>query len=285
MIGLNGQTVLVTGATGTVGSGAVHGLAAAGARVRALVRGEAAVDGAAEIARGELGDVESLRRAVAGCALVVHCAADLSGELAASRAVNVEGVRHLVDAMRADGRARLVHISTVSVYDWRTRREFDEDAAQWSEPLDVYGYTKAEAERLVRASGLAATILRPVMVLSMHRRSFWGPLALSRADKLPGPVMPLYTVPYVHIDNLVQAILLAATKDAAIGRAYDVIDAHGNRREYLDSVYAAIGKPVPELSEQAPHITFKGERIRAELGYAPRDRWRQFLDELRATRR
>ena len=284
MSALAGQTVLVTGATGAVGSAAVRGLAAAGGRVRALVRGDASVDGAAEIARGDLADVESLRRAVTGCALVVHCAADLSARPDTSTAVNVDGVRHLVDAMRTAGVARLVHISTVSVYDWRARLDFDEDAAVWTEPLDVYGYTTAEGERIVRASGLVATILRPVVVLSMHPRSYWGPLALERARQSTAPVMPLATVPYVHVDNLVQAILLAATSDVAVGRTYDVIDGYGDRRQYLEAVATAIGKPVPELSGDAPRITFAGERIRAELRYSPPDRWRELLGELAAHR-
>jgi nucleoside-diphosphate-sugar epimerase len=280
-----GRTVLVTGATGTVGSVVVRHLLAAGARVKAMVRRDGAtVDGATTV-RGELRDPASLRAAVAGCELVVHTAADLSFDPVASQAVNVDAVRDLCLAMRAEGCARLVHISTVSVYDYRRGLDFDEESPMWSEMREVYGFTKAEGERAIRASGVPATILRPVMVLSTHPRSYWGPLAFERARKLPEPVMPLAEVPHVHVDNLATAVELAATRERALGRAYDVIDGSGEARQFLDVVYGAIGRPVPELPPDAPRATFAGRRIRDELGYAPADRWAEFLRELAAVGR
>src|SRR5438270_8865884 len=143
--------ILVTGAAGTVGSAVVSGLGGGVARVRAMVRAAATVAGADELALADLDDVAALRRAVAGCDLVVHCAAELSDDPARCQTINVDGVRHLLSAMQDEHCSRLIHFSSVSVYDSRTRRDFDEDCPLWSEPLNVYGFTKAEGERLVRA--------------------------------------------------------------------------------------------------------------------------------------
>ena len=283
---LSGRTLLVTGAAGAVGSTVARRMIGEGARVRAMVRHTPveAVDGMT-IVRADLADPASLRPAVAGCDLVVHCAAELSDAPAACQSANVDGVRHLTEAMLAANCRRLVHLSSVSVYDSSARLDFDEDSPVWQQPLDVYGYTKAEGERLVRASGLAATILRPVLVLSMHPRSYWGPLARDRAQNSGEPVLALAEVPYVHVDNLVTAIGLAATHDAAIGRSYNVIDGAGDIRQYLAAVYAAVDRPAPPLPDQPPRVTYAGARIRRELRYAPVDRWAEFLRELSSASR
>lgn len=277
------HTIAVTGAAGAVGSVVVRRLAAAGARVRAMVH-RSPVDAPAGVLQipADLAAPASLRTLVDGCDLVIHCAAELSYDAAACRATNVDGVARLLDAMRAAGRPRLVHLSTVSVYDARTRLDFDEDSPVWPEPLDPYGYTKAEGERLVRESGLDATILRPVLILSAHPRSYWGPLACERARASAQSILPLADVPYVHVDNLVDAIVLAATRAEAIGRTYDVIDGAGDVQQYLAAIYGAIGRPAPPVPASAPRVTYAGQRIRSELGYAPADRWAQALAELSA---
>jgi nucleoside-diphosphate-sugar epimerase len=277
--------ILVTGATGAVGSALARRLAAAGARVRAMVRsdGTTEIAGAAELARADLADAASLRRAVAGCEIVIHCAAELSDDAARCQAVNVDGVRHLLAAMQSERCPRLVHFSSVSAYDSKSRRDFDEDCPLWSASGPAYGFSKAESERLVLASGLAATILRPTVVLSTHPRSYWGPLALERARHSAAPVWPLATVPYVHVESLADAVTLALENEAALGRAYDVIDGDGDARPFLAAIYAALARPAPPLADDAPRVTVRGERLRRELGFAPPDpraRWQQFVDEL-----
>lgn len=281
-----GVKVLVTGATGTVGSAVVARLTAEGARVRAMGRHDG-VAGAHETAVADLGEVASLRRAVDGCDVVVHCAAAVSVDVAACRAGNVDGVRNLMSALAAAPRARLVHVSTASVYDWRRGMDFDEESPQWPASdltVDPYGVTKAESERLVRASDVPWTIVRPVMVLSTHPRSYWGPLALERARATGQSPMPLATVPYVHVDNLAAAIALAATSERALGRAYDVIDGEGDAAEYVAAVFAALGRTPPAPNPSAPRMRIAGRRVREELGWTPVDRWREFLDALAALR-
>jgi nucleoside-diphosphate-sugar epimerase len=221
------RTVLVTGATGTVGSAVVPRFVQEGVQVRALVRSrEAQVPGARAVL-GDLGDADGLTRAAEGVDALIHCAAALNDDPAACRHLNVEGTRHVVEAALSSG-ARLVHVSTVSVYAHRARAgEVGEDHPLRTGPPDDYGHSKAEAERVVQAAvgrGLVAVVLRATVVLSMHPRSYWGPLALERARTSPAPVMRLAQVPHVHVTNLAEALWRAATRAEAAGRAYNVVD-------------------------------------------------------------
>jgi NADH dehydrogenase len=152
-------TILVTGASGFVGSYVVPALLADGHRVIALVRddtGAATVIGrltSTERANLEprIGDVtapETLAGPLEGVDAVVHLVAiprDRNGG-ADLRLVNTEGTRNVVTAMRAAGVRRLVHMGALGVAD---------------DPTLHYASSKAKAEALVRSSGLDWTILKP----------------------------------------------------------------------------------------------------------------------------
>lgn len=280
---LSQTSVLVTGAGGTVGSAVVERLLKERARVRALVRsGDTPLAPGVEQVLGDLRDPASLRRATEGVQLVVHCAAAVSPDPALCTIVNREGTHRLLQAMEAGGCRALVHVSTVSVYDYRAGLQFDEQSPVWTEPVDAYGFSKAEAERLVLEAcgrGLGATILRPTLVLSMHPRSYWGPLALERAHATTESIVPVAEIPYVHVENLADAIVLAA-RGPLQGRSYNVVDGVGDSREYLEAVAKALGRAPAALPPGAPRLQYSGERIRNELSYAPRERWQEFLAAL-----
>jgi nucleoside-diphosphate-sugar epimerase len=282
------KPVLVTGASGAVGSAIAARLAAAGCTVRGIARNSwSDAPWGVERRTVDVTDRDGLTQTLDGMEAVVHCAAIGSPDLEASRRINVEGTANILAAMRARGCRRLVHISTISVYDWRKGAALDEESPLWNEEGDAYSFSKAEAERLVRAEearGFLAVILRPVVVLSLHRHSHWGPLALERARASTEPIWPLLEMPYVHVDNLAEAIFLALTQARAVGRAYNVIDGSAPTSEYLAAVSQALGKPVAEVPPTAPRLTCSGERIRRELGYSPVDRWKEFLDRLGASR-
>jgi nucleoside-diphosphate-sugar epimerase len=273
----------VTGATGCLGSTLVARLARDGHEVRALSRGTG-VAGASSIVRADLGDRGAIVEAARDVDLAVHCAAAMSSDPDECRRVNIEGTRHVADGLLAGGRGALVHISTLSVYDDAAGPDYDEDSPLWTTPGDDYGSTKAEGERAVSSSaarGLPAVILRPTMILSMHERSRWGPLAIARARVATSCLVPFPELPYVHVDNLVDAVLLAARACTTSARAYNVVDGVGDTRDYLAAVHGAAGRPVLPVPADAPRLRFASERIRRELRWAPRDRWGAFLDELR----
>ena len=111
----NGDLMLVTGATGFVGSAVVRTLLDAGQRVRALVRKTSRLDNLhgldVETATGDLCAPETLERAVQGCRGVFHVAADYRlwtlhpSELYAT---NVRGSRNLLLAAANAGAQRVV---------------------------------------------------------------------------------------------------------------------------------------------------------------------------------
>ncbi len=227
--------VLVTGATGNLGSAVAERFLRDGHGVRALLRTGIAPAGTEPI-EGDITDLAVLREAVRGVDLAVHCAAAVS-DLETCLRVNVDGTRCLIEALAATGRRpRLVHISTV---------------------------------------------LRPPLILSTHPRSRWGPLAIARARTEEGCLLPFPELPYVHVDNLVDAIVLAANAPVTGGRAYNVVEGVADTREYLEVIYGAAGRAVPPIPPDAPRVRFAADRVRRELGWAPRDRWREFIDELR----
>jgi nucleoside-diphosphate-sugar epimerase len=266
------SSILVTGAAGTVGSVVAGTLGGARGMVRRDPRPDQIV--------GDLTDPASLAAAVAGTRAVVHCAASLSKDWADCERTNVEGTRHLIAAMRSAGCERLIHLSTVSVYDYRGGHRLDEECPIWTERVDAYGYTKAEADRLVAASGLAFTILRLVVVLSMHPRSYWGPLAIERARVADAPVWPLAKLPHVHVDNIAAAVGLALARDVAIGRTYNVMDGFGDGRAFNERLFAAAGREVPPGPSLPIDLPVEAARIRDELGYAPVDRFTELLAAL-----
>jgi nucleoside-diphosphate-sugar epimerase len=155
--------VLVTGASGFVGGYVCAELDARGHAVTALVRRPgSAPDGAAEVV-GDLGaDAGTLSQAVASAApdCAIHLAAEIASQRSAERirAVNVDGTRRLLEACAAAGSPRFVFASTVVTGDAHgalldERSELPVETA--------YGRSKQEGERLVRASGLPAAIVRP----------------------------------------------------------------------------------------------------------------------------
>ncbi len=297
------QPVLVTGGSGFVGGRLAERLAAAGARVRAIVRKKGDHPGLAKVEQmeGDFVDPETARRVAKGMAIVIHCAASIGGDLAEARRVNVGGTSGLAAAARVEGCERFVHISTISVYDWAAARrlrevegregadaEFDETTVQkegeqayaYSPAASPwYGLTKAEAERALEAEmalGLPATILRLGAVLGVHPTSSWavGVPANVRAGRVHLVADGAGLLPWTHVENIGRAIDLAVENPVAIGRAYNVVDGHVTMGRYVEDVRAWFADALPARREPAGlGGTFaarcSAERLREELGYVP----------------
>ena len=111
------KPVLVTGASGFLGWHVARSLTERGRSVRALVRpGSRLQELDAEPITGDLGDPASLERAVSGCGLVFHVAADYRLWAKNPRELyrsNVDGTRHVLEAARRAGVERVVYTSTV----------------------------------------------------------------------------------------------------------------------------------------------------------------------------
>jgi nucleoside-diphosphate-sugar epimerase len=156
--------ILVTGASGFIGSHLVGALAAAGRPVRALVRSDAAAQrvqaavadatggsGLVEAVHGDVLDRASLVVAARGCDVVYHLAGTYRGAPAELHATHVEGTRNLLDSVEPG--SRLVYLGSTSVYGWD--QSWPADHQSPTRPASAYGEAKLAAEGLVlgRTSG------------------------------------------------------------------------------------------------------------------------------------
>ena len=289
---LTPRRVLVTGATGFVASRAAARWVRDGATVRALVRRPTAIDGV-ETVVGDLLDAVSLERALRGVDAVVHAAVDESGDVDRMLAVNVSGTRALAEAASRAGCRRFVHVSTCGVYALEGVDVVTESSAVWPDERIgelPYGVTKARAEEALQAtaaSGLHVVVLRPPNVLGAHQRSvFCERLATLVRDGGIGYALDGGTTwPFVHVENLIDAIDLALHRDVPPGRAYTIVDGHMTWRAFLQVYADWFGVELRQREPRPPYDLFRGrfatDRARDELGYEPRLGFDDAMEETR----
>lgn len=229
----NKEKILVTGASGFVGSAVARKLVEAGFSVRALVRGTsprahlAGLD--LDFFEGDLRDRKSVERAIAGMRYAFHVAADYRlwardpSEIFAS---NVEGTRNLMEeAMRA-GVERVIYTSSVATIALRS----DGMAADETSPLredqgiGAYKRSKIAAERLVEAMvaerGLAAVIVNPSTPIGPGdvRPTPTGRIIIEAAKgRIPAFIDTGLNL--VHVDDVASGHL-AALRHGKIGERY-----------------------------------------------------------------
>lgn len=225
---------LVTGATGLVGSHIVDRLLAAGWSVRALVRtpAPALLPGDVELVRGDILDAEGFARAAVKCDAIFHTAAAItaSGGWEAFRRPNLDGTRNAIDAAERAG-ARLLHLSSVAVYSSRyadPSRKIDETSTFGPlRPGAYYARSKRESEAMVMdahaAGRIWATAVRPDVIYGERDRQFVPRVARwLRHGFAPVIGGGHTTLPIVNAANVADGAVLAATNDAAGGRAYNL---------------------------------------------------------------
>ncbi len=226
--------VLVTGATGFVGSALVQALCARGASVRALVRdpvrartqlaAPARADGSHSLTfvHGDLTRPESLAAAVDGVATIFHVGGHVGhhGAAEAYTRVNVEGTAALLSAAAQAGVRRFVHTSTPSVIaDGTDHFGVDESHPVPARHRSPYPASKAAAEQLVLGAHgprLKVVVLRPHLI--------WGPGAsqwvrgfIDRAERGAGVRIGdgANRIGMTYLDDCVAAHLVAADALAA----------------------------------------------------------------------
>ncbi len=249
---MRGDGVLVTGASGFIGSHLVARLRRDGRGVNVLLR-----DGTrdptfqaqgCQVFRGDVTLPDSIVPALAGCASVIHCARG-GDDLLRAREVNVTGTLNVLAAAHAAGVRRAVCLSSLVAHGRRWPAVLTEDV-----PLqfhgDAYAVTKAESERdataFARASGLALTIVRPTIV--------YGPgsgRVLADFERVCYERVKLLDhgrglLNLVYIDDLIDGLCLAESAAAAPGEAFLLSGAAPvTVHEYFAALARMCGKPDP----------------------------------------
>lgn len=248
----------ITGAGGFVGGAAVRHFAARGDTIHAFGRRPAAAFAGppgVEYHRWDL--AAGPYPAPPAVDAVVHCAAAVApwGPYAPFHRVNVDGTRHLL--VTFGPAARLVHLSSASVYDpLGGAAPLEEGAPYPARYLNAYGRTKMLAERLLLASDRPVVILRP--------RAIYGPgdttllprlLRAARRPWLPVPGSGAQRMSITAIDNLLGAIERAVEVRGATG-PFNVADALAPRLdELLLALLGTCGR-APRLVRMPPGLAW-----------------------------
>jgi nucleoside-diphosphate-sugar epimerase len=256
-------TAFVTGGSGFVGGRLIRRLAADGWTVRALARSTGAaraVEAAGgEPVRGELDDIDSMRRGAEGADAAFHAAAlvvEWADDAAYERA-NVIGTSNALQACHRAGVPRFVNVSTIGVLqDGRPFRGLDEEAPLALHSRWGYSTTKARAEMLVSRwsrPGFETVSIRPEFV--------WGPGDTTLVPVIAERVAAgqfvwvgggRHRVATSHVDNVVEGLVLAARRGGG-GRAYFVTDGDPPVfRDFVTRLMAAHGVDMPDRSVPLP---------------------------------
>jgi nucleoside-diphosphate-sugar epimerase len=256
---------LVTGANGFLGAWLTRKIIRFAGHVRCLVRKTSVtseLEGLpVELVYGDVVDPPSLRPAVEGREVVFHLAGI---RRAPSRElffrVNAEGTRNLCQAMsRANQRPRLVLCSSLaasgpSLPD-RPRREEDPMS-----PLEWYGESKAEAERIASSFGEAidVAVARPCRILGPGDREnllFFKLVKKGLRLSVAGPPRPLSMV---DVDDVASLLILLATRPEAVGQAFFAAGGTTTLEALQDSVAEALGRRTRKVQVQPALLRILG---------------------------
>jgi len=243
------ETVLLTGATGFVGTHAAEAFAAQGVTVRAIVRHTSDTTrlrqlGATVIA-GSLTDADVVVRAAAGADSVVHMAALTRARSQAEYdAVNDLATRAL---LRALGRAawsprRFVYLSSLAAAG--PSAEAGVAAGTAPRPLTAYGRSKlgGEVACAEEAGSFETVIIRAPAVYGPRDRDLLPFFRLAQRGLLPVPGRPDRRLQLVHVQDLAHAVVNAATLSGVSG-VYHVAEPRSYTwAEVLELVAAAVGR-------------------------------------------
>lgn len=244
----------VTGATGFIASHLVERLLQEGFQVRCLVRKNSNTDYLkqlnVELVFGELTGFESLKKGVQGCSHVFHCAAYVSdwGTISEIRQINVTGTRNLLEATLEQPSCRFIYLSTTDVYGHTNQKNTSEDQPYATKFCNWYTQTKIEAELEVMhfhtRYQLPVTIIRPATVYGPRSINVIGEIS----DAIRSGQMVLINegkanAGLCYISNLIQAIVLAAESDSAIGECFNVADeSQISWKQFIDDLAEQLGE-------------------------------------------
>ncbi|HKZ37626.1 MAG TPA: NAD-dependent epimerase/dehydratase family protein [Chryseolinea sp.] len=271
-----GKCVLVTGASGFLGFHLVEELLKKGYLVRVITRrimkkieGEPNL----EIVYGDIRDPECVRMAVEGVHTIYHCASITTnkGSWHDFEETIINGTRYLLNAAVEHGVQKFLYVSTVAVYgfEYHNGQDFVSEDGGYGKNLSEFYYypkSKIEAEKLVlethRTKNLPVVIIRPGLIFGPGGRNIFkkNKILISAKNNI---------LPYIYVKNVVDAMILSADNDIAIGKVYNVVgDEHITQGDFQKRTTLVSGNhgmkifmPRPALFALAKVVQFLFGRI------------------------
>jgi uncharacterized protein YbjT (DUF2867 family) len=265
------RTLAITGGTGFVGSHLLRLALAEGYDVRALTRGWKPPEDDIAWVDGALDRPDTLAKLAAGADAIVHVAGAINApDRSGFEAVNVAGTAAMIDAARKAGVRRFVHISSLAA----------------REPgLSDYGWSKARSERLVAASGLEWTIVRPPAVYGPGDRETFELFKMARRGLVALPPGGRFSV--IHVEDLCRLILALLDDSDSWSETYEPDDGreggwqHRHFARTLGRIYGrramtlAMPRPVLRLASGLDRLVRRGNAklTRDRVGYFCHPDW------------
>lgn len=258
----------MTGATGFVGQTVIERSRQAGMDLRALARRPQPQMEGVEWVPGDLSDKSSLERLVDGAEAVIHVAGVVKArDPQVFEDCNVTGTLDLVEAAVAAGVPRIVFVSSLAA----------------REPqLSAYGASKARAEKIIAASGMDWTIVRPPAVYGPRDTEMFELFRAARLRVVPMP--PQGSTSVIHVADLARLLLaLVPGGEAVTHKMFEPDDGRTGgwpHRELAKAIGLAVGsRPwVPHLSSGLLHNFARlDELFRRDKAKLTRDRVRYMV--------
>lgn len=265
------KRVLVTGASGFIGQHLIAGLVLRRVRIDALVRQRSQLPKWGQevtVIEGDIckrGDLDWLKGdydVIFHLAGRTHAVSDMAGDEPLYESTNVGGTRHLLEIAEVKGARGVVFLSSVKAMGEESAGCLDESTEP--EPATAYGRSKLAAERLVfdygKRTGMHVVCLRLPMVYGPgNKGNLFRMISAIDHGRFP-PISSVKNVrSMVHVANVVDAALLAATHPSANDQTYIVTDGRPySTGEIYELICRALGKPVPRWSVPLPVLKAMG---------------------------
>ena len=242
----------ITGGTGFIGQALVLRHLAGGDTVRLLTRRSScdmALLNSVQVFHGDLtGSVDFLIPFVDGVDVLYHCAGEIKDQ-AKMHSVHVTGTKNLCAA--ANGRiGHWVQLSSVGAYGPQYTGIVTEETPL--NPVGIYEKTKAESDQIVinaaRDNAFTYSILRPSNVFgpTMTNHSLFQMITMIDKGLFFFIGKPGALANYIHVDNVVEGLVLCGKMDTAKGRIYNLSD-HRTIEEFVAIIADELCKPAPRL--------------------------------------
>lgn len=256
----------VTGGTGYIGKHLLRRLLDDEHQIRLLTRHDLEHSDNLTLYQGDLSNLEALKSFTKDIDILFHCAAEIKNPKTMYR-VNVEGTANLIEAAKGNV-GRWVQLSSVGVYGKHQFGSISESSDL--NPVNDYETSKTQSDLLVQnaaSSGyFECTLLRPSTVFSWDMPSTFLFQLVSMVKKgyffyigQPGA-----SANYIHVENVVDALLLVSTHKSSSNQIYNV-SSYCTLEDFIDSIAIALDVPSPKFRLPESLVRFFSQ----VLQYAP----------------